>query len=82
MSVKDGGWGVTGTPRPSAVMASYSQDTIPMEATVPAEEPSRKAAFQVKMAAEPPALISLSVLIRLEMNSELSEFPALLRKPR
>jgi hypothetical protein len=63
-------------------MASHFQDIIPREATVPAEEPSRKTVLQVKMAAEPPALASLNILIRLEMNSEQSESPALLRKPR
>lgn len=70
------------TPRHLALMASHFQDIIAKEATVLAEEPSRKTAFQAKMATDPPALMSLNILIRLEMNLEPSESPALLRKPR
>lgn len=62
--------GAPKTPRHLALKASHSQDTVPLEATAPAEESSRKTELQVEVTTYLSALISLNVLIRLEMNSE------------
>lgn len=62
--------GASETPRHLALTASHSQDTVLLEATAPAEESSRKTELQVEVTTDLPALISLNVLIRLEMNSE------------